>query len=105
MTKRAAKHDTRVCREASVHGYSRGCRCDGCREAWNAYHRDYKAKRRADRDGFYRDRDEQVRVRLTGLGLQIAAQAAARTGRSVDEIIEASLRCCGSDVSFGQSAA
>jgi hypothetical protein len=33
-----------------VAGYTRGCRCEICRAAWSAYHREYR-QRRAENDG------------------------------------------------------
>jgi hypothetical protein len=82
----------------TIGGYGRKCRCRRCRAAWRAYH---LQRRREAREGrYFAGETASARVRLTRLGIGIARAVAARSGQSVDAVVEGALRCCGHLVTF-----
>lgn len=89
-------------RHGTVNRYNGGCRCDACREGWNRYMRSYR--RRTRRARVYEGPLQGVLVRLTRLGLGIAQAASERTGRPVDDVVEAALRERGPQLEFEAGA-
>lgn len=88
-----------VVRTHGVSAYAKNlCRCEACRLAWRTYIRSRRAGVR--RKGLFRGRANGMRVSLTALGSNLARAAAIRERRTVDDIVEAALRCCASRLHF-----
>lgn len=90
--------------------YANGtCRCKTCKAANARYQRRYRRGLRftATRGtrAYFMSQTQDRHARLTQLGAALLDAACARTGKTVDDVLEALLRRCADHVEFSDGAA